>query len=79
LDEIRQVIFNAISKIKKLENKRNPKTPIRHGKQDSDIIKISVHLLINERNNFTNMIDSFVCESQYHKSKKHKQIRIYSI
>lgn len=69
LDEIRQVIFNATSKIKTFENKRNPKTPIRHGKQDADIIKISVHLLTNERNKFTNMVDSFVCEAQYYRAK----------
>lgn len=69
LDEIRQVIFSATSKIKTLENKRNPKTPISYGKQDADIIKISVHLLTDERNKFTNMVDSFVCESQYYRAK----------
>jgi len=68
--EIENIVFQATSKIKSLENRRNPITPIKYGKVDADIVSLHIYYKTKKRNKIGYLDNkSFICESQYYRTK----------
>ena len=69
-EEIKKVIFQAIKKIKMLENKKNPIYKIKYGKMPADVVRLEVFYRTSIRNQFSLLSNnnSFICIVQYYRS-----------
>jgi hypothetical protein len=77
-EAVEKLLFQAISKIRVLENKYNPITKIKYGTVEADVVSISVFFKSNERKRFALLKSnqSFICTVNYYKSKSLTKIQL---
>ncbi|OHE05715.1 MAG: hypothetical protein A2345_00765 [Sulfurimonas sp. RIFOXYB12_FULL_35_9] len=77
-EAVEKLLFQAISKIRVLENKYNPITKIKYGTVEADVVCISVFFKSNERKRFALLKSnqSFICTVNYYKSKSLTKIQL---
>lgn len=77
-EAVEKLLFQAISKIRVLENKYNPITKIKYGTVEADVVCISVFFKSNERKRFALLKSnqSFICTVNYYKSKSLPKIQL---
>lgn len=75
---VEKLLFQAVSKIRVLENKSNPITKIKYGSVDADVVCMSVFFKSNERKRFSLLKSnsSFICTVNYYKSKSVPKIQL---
>ena len=77
-EAVEKLLFQAVSKIRVLENKNNPITKIKYGSVEADVVCISVFFKSNERKRFALLKSntSFICTVNYYKSKSAPKIQL---
>lgn len=77
-EAVEKLLFQAVSKIRVLENKNNPITKIKYGSVEADVVCISVFFKSNERKRFALLKSntSFICTVNYYKSKSVPKIQL---
>lgn len=77
-EAVEKLLFQAVSKIRVLENKSNPITKIKCGSVEADVVCMSVFLKSNERKRFALLKSNadFICTVHYYKSKSVPKIQL---
>jgi len=77
-ESVEKLLFQAVSKIRVLENKYNPITKIKYGAVEADVVCISVFFKSNVRKRFALLKSntSFICTVHYYKSKSVPKIKL---
>jgi predicted ester cyclase len=77
-EAVEKLLFQAVSKIRVLENKSNPITKIKCGSVEADVVCMSVFLKSNERKRFALLKSnqSFIFTVNYYKSKSVPKIQL---
>jgi len=77
-EEMQKLFFVVIKKIRVLENQRNPKTKIKYGKIEADLVRLKVFYKTSNRGNFELLQENerFICFVHYYKSKSVPRVDI---
>lgn len=76
--EIENLLFQVTKKIRVLENKSNPKTKIKNGIIEAELVRLLVFYKTHERNSFSlfKSNENFICLAHYYKSKLVSKIEV---
>ncbi|MEA3512296.1 MAG: hypothetical protein U9R37_01705 [Campylobacterota bacterium] len=70
--ELQNIIFQVEKKVRVLENKSNPKTKIKYGKIEVDIVRLKIFYNSKTRNKNSSLLSNnkeFICLAHYYKGK----------
>jgi hypothetical protein len=78
MQEVKKLLFQVSKKIRVLENKNNPKTKIKHGKMEADLVRLEVFYKTRERGNFSLLRNNskFICLVHYYKGRSISKIEV---
>lgn len=76
--EIESLLFQVTKKIRVLENKSNPKTKIKNGTIEAELVRLLVFYKTHKRDSFSLFKSNanFICLAHYYKSKSVSKIEV---